>query len=93
MRCPTCGARHQEHVDQCRRCKCDLTLLRRLLEEQERLLCVFHESLKENQPEEALRAARELHRIEPNEESARRLALAYLHAGDFPTATRWARAA
>jgi hypothetical protein len=92
VRCPTCGAR-QEWSETCRRCKCDLGLLR--LAEQAyrrtRLRCL--RALEARRTSEALRQAHRCHWIRPGADSARLLALCTLLRGDWPAAVALAAGA
>ena len=77
MRCPTCGAR-QAWADACRRCKCDLRLLRAAAStyEQHRRRCLEH--LIGGTPETALSHAQICHGLAPGGESLRLIALCHL---------------
>jgi len=90
FRCPTCGAA-QDWSETCRRCKCDLTLLKRATEacRRSRRHCLLH--LRAGRIPEALRQARRGYAMQCDESSARLLAVCYLLAGDFREATRMAR--
>ncbi len=57
MRCPTCGAQ-QAWSDECRRCRCDLSLLRQCRRacDAHRRQCLRH--LAQGRPDRALRHAR-----------------------------------
>ena len=83
--CPTCRAR-QEWSDTCRRCKCDLTLLRatHAAYEKSRRACLA--ALQSNQPRSATAHARACDRLDPGDESRRLLAVCALVAGDWSTA-------
>jgi hypothetical protein len=90
VRCPTCGVL-QDWSDACRRCKCDLTLLRRVMEAAEasrrRCLC----ALRGGRTAEALRHARRWYALCPDRSAARLLAVCHLLAGDWPAAAAMAR--
>ncbi len=88
--CPTCRA-HQEWSDTCRRCKCDLRLLRSADESYERSRQQCLADLRDNRPQSALASARECDRLRPGEESHRLLAASALVAGDWATALTLAR--
>ena len=85
LRCPTCGA-PQAGTDRCRRCKCDLRLLRAALDfyEQNRRLCL--QSIRAGDPQTALLHASSCHRLEPGSESRRLLALSHLIAENWQSA-------
>ena len=85
MRCPTCGAT-QAWSDTCRRCKCDLVLLRSVAEAcgESRRRCLA--SLRAGRLAEALRQARRGYALCPDERSSRLLAVCHLVNGN------WARA-
>jgi hypothetical protein len=91
VRCPTCRA-VQEWSDACRRCKCDLRLLRAVSEayQRSRRACLYY--LRASQPRAAERAARRCHALFPSSESQRLLALAALLRGDWPEAAALAEA-
>ncbi len=90
VRCPTCRA-DQEWSEQCRRCKCDLRLLRDVAEDYERSRrrCLFH--LHDGHAHAALRAARHCHVLYPDAESRRLLALAAFLCADWATAAAQGR--
>lgn len=90
LRCPTCGAR-QAWADTCRRCKCDLRLLRAAAGafERHRRLCL--QLLNSGAPEAALRHARSCHRLNPCTESNRLLAICHLLRGDWADAYKGAK--
>jgi len=85
MRCPTCGA-DQGWADRCRRCKCDLRLLRAAegAYERHRLCCLQH--LHAGNPERALQEARSCHRLGPGAETHRLIALCQLLRENWPEA-------
>ena len=82
MACPTCKAR-QVWSDQCRRCQCDLSLLRqwRSAGESQRRECL-HE-LRLRRPEQALGHARRYALIVGSREGARLLAVCHLLCGNW----------
>jgi len=83
--CPTCKA-VQEWSDTCRRCKCDLALLRSVAEasRESRRRCLL--LLRAGRVAEALRQARRCYTLRPDEHSARLLAVCCL------LGKRWAEA-
>ncbi|HEY2252392.1 MAG TPA: hypothetical protein VGH74_15065 [Planctomycetaceae bacterium] len=85
LRCPTCRAQ-QAWSDTCRRCKCDLRLLRAADEAYEghRVQCLI--DLRDNRPLSAIACARECDRLRPGDESRKLLAVCALIAGDWATA-------
>ncbi len=89
MRCPTCGAR-EAWSETCRRCKCDLRLLRKAdgAYEQHRRECLRLLSL--GFPEAALRHGQTCQRLFPAAESERLVALCQLLLGNWAAA--WERA-
>ena len=91
MRCPTCGAR-QMWAEACRRCKCDLRLLRGAAEAYERHRQESVRLLNAGIAELALRHARSCHLLKPGAESNRLLALCYLAKEDWRSAIERARA-
>ena len=92
VRCPTCGAL-QEWSDACRRCQCDLTLLRRVMQaaqtSRQRCLC----ALRAGRISEAVRHARRLQALCPDRSSARLLAVCQLLQGNWLAAATMARIA
>lgn len=77
MRCPTCRA-EQPWSDTCRRCKCDLRLLRKLAED---FVALRHEclrSLGQNQPAKALEQARGCLALHTDHDTQRLLAVCEL---------------
>ncbi len=92
MRCPTCRA-VQEWSDCCRRCKCDLRLLRLVSDAYHagRLRCLGE--LARGRPWAAYDAARECMGLRPDDESRRLLAVCLLLGGDWPAALAAARRA
>jgi hypothetical protein len=85
VRCPTCRAL-QEWSDTCRRCKCDLRLLRAAADSRDRHRRRALRSLRDGRPAEALRHARHLRRLLPDADSACLLAACALLCGDWATA-------
>ena len=92
MRCPTCGAR-QTWAETCRRCKCDLSLLRAAAGayEQHRRRCL--ENLLGAMFEKALAHAKSCHSLKPDAESFRLMALAQLGCRNWAGAWESARVA
>jgi hypothetical protein len=91
IRCPTCGAR-QVWSDVCRRCKCDLRLLRRAAEAYDQHRQEALRLLNAGIADLALDHARSCHRLNPGAESDRLLALCYLVQEDWGSAIERARA-
>lgn len=87
MGCPTCGAR-QQPTDTCRRCKCDLSLLRSVHEYRELLRGRALACLKQRRIGRATHIARACYRLSPDREIARLLAVCYVMQGQFAPALR-----
>ena len=85
MRCPTCGAR-QEWSDSCRRCKCDLTLVRPLLQHRQRLRRAVLQALRDGRFADALTAAEHAYALQRDEDARRLLAVAQLLTGRYAAA-------
>ena len=85
LRCPTCGAR-QEWSDTCRRCKCDLALVRALLQHRQRLRRASLQALRDGRFEEALTAAAHAYALQRDEDTRRLLAVAHLLTGRYADA-------
>jgi hypothetical protein len=85
LRCPTCRA-EQPWSDACRRCKCDLRLLRDLVEEYTatRKRCLV--SLRQNQLGAALEQARQSFALHAGADSRRLLAVCELLKGHWKAA-------
>ena len=85
MICPTCNAR-QEWSEQCRRCKCDLSTMRRVwrMGRQARRSCLL--DLRAGRIATAVEHARRYAALSCDEDSARLLAVSHLLAGDWPQA-------
>lgn len=77
--CPTCRAR-QEWTDQCRRCRSDLRLLRRVAGHCRHARAQALSALDEGRWFEALAHARRAFALNPQPESRRLLAVCYLLA-------------
>ena len=80
--CPTCGAQ-QEWSDTCRRCRCDLTLLRAVKEARRghRRRCLL--LLRAGRLTEALQQARRGYALCADQRSARLLAVCHLVCGNW----------
>ncbi len=92
VRCPTCGAR-QEWSDACRRCKCELILLRRVTDavQANRRRCLG--LLQAGRVREALRYARRSYALSPDRPAARLLAVCHLLQGNWTAAFTMAQIA
>ena len=90
VRCPVCRA-GQEWSDTCRRCKCDLRLLRAAAEDYRlsRRHCL--RALRAGDPGAALDSAQHCYQLQPCPDARRLLALAALLQQDWPTAAALAR--
>ena len=85
VRCPTCRVT-QEWSDTCRRCKCDLRLLRAAAESSRQIRRRCLEALRAGRRREASHLARHRHWLRPDGESRRLMALCALLRGDWATA-------
>jgi hypothetical protein len=85
MRCPTCRAT-QVWSETCRRCKCDLRLLREVADGYAavRLHCLSN--LRQNKPGAALEQARQCYALRADNETRRLLAVCELLNGDWASA-------
>ena len=83
LRCPACRA-SQEWSDVCRRCKCDLTLLRESADAYWRGRRDVLRHLSEGRPLSALRLARFCEALAPSDETRRLLAVSALLSRDWP---------
>ena len=85
MCCPTCNAR-QAWSNECRRCKCDLSLLRQSwrAREAQRRRCLRH--LRAGRPDRALRHARRYAIIAGATKASRLLGVCHLLCGNWPDA-------
>lgn len=92
LRCPTCRA-VQEWSDTCRRCKCDLRLLRAVFDTYQAAHARCLADLHAGAAQQALAASQECYRLWPNPVSRRLLAACALLCGDWPTAITMARQA
>ncbi len=77
MRCPTCGAK-QEWADSCRRCRCDLRLLRAAVRARDIHGRECLNALENGWTRRALDHARRRHELLPDASSHRLLALCNL---------------
>ena len=82
FRCPTCNAR-QVPSPECRRCKCDLSLLLAALQRCERLHEACLRGLAEGDVNAAEQAALRRWELSPDEDAARLLATTYLLQGRY----------
>ena len=87
MQCPTCGA-GQTYADVCRRCKCDLSLVRRLLDQRDALRNDCLVQLRDGQLALALETARRCYELSADRASMRLLAVACFMNGDYAKAVR-----
>lgn len=85
MRCPTCRA-EQPWSDTCRRCKCDLRLLRELAEDFAAARNGCLQSIRKNQPGEALEQARRCFALHADADTQRLLAVCELLNGNWTQA-------
>ena len=92
VRCPTCRAL-QEWSDTCRRCRCDLRLLRDAAETYRRARRGCLLAIRAGRPRDALRLARRCRRLRDDAATRRLLAVCTLLCGDWPSAAALARAA
>lgn len=85
MSCPNCKAR-QPWSDECRRCKCDFTILRRAADatRQTRRACL--RAIRAGRYAAALTYARRYRRLQPHDDSARLLAVCHLLCGQWHSA-------
>jgi len=84
MRCPTCNAQ-QAWSDECRRCKCDLSLLHRLWRRGRGLRTACLRRLRAGRPAEALPYAQQYRFLDP-EDASRLLAACHLLSGNWTQA-------
>jgi hypothetical protein len=87
--CPVCRAA-QAWSDSCRRCRCDLRLLRQADEARRRARQQALQHLRAGRWADAERAARAYHDIQPGADSRRLLAVCCLLGGEFQQAVKWA---
>lgn len=92
FRCPTCRAA-QELTDTCRRCKCDLSLVRETLRLYQHERACSLKALRSGNAAKALRHARQCERLLSDSESWKLVAVSALLAGDWSVALAAARRA
>jgi hypothetical protein len=92
VRCPTCRA-VQEWSDTCRRCRCDLRLLREAAESYRRERRRALLAIRAGRPRDALRFARRCLSLRDDAATRRLLAVCTLLRGDWPAAVALARGA
>ena len=92
VRCPTCRA-VQEWSDWCRRCRCDLRLLRSARRPTRTTGGNACLELEAGQPDLAMGHAIRCHELRPDADSRRLLALCALYQEDWETALQLAQAA
>ncbi len=85
LRCPTCNAQ-QEPSPECRRCKCDLSLLLAALKHAEQLYDECLRELADGEVDAAEQAALRRWELSPDEDAARLLASVYLLQGRYQAA-------
>jgi hypothetical protein len=85
MRCPVCRAA-QAWSAACRRCKCDLSLLRSAVAASGEIRIRCLGNLRAGRLAEALQDARQAHDLFPNEATTRLLAVCHLLCEDWPAA-------
>lgn len=85
LRCPTCKAWQLPSL-QCRRCKCDLSLVVAVHDQQRRLHAQVLRLLASGRHVEALEVARSRWALSPDPQAARLLAVCHLLLGQFRTA-------
>jgi len=85
MRCPTCRA-VQEPSPECRRCKCNLSLLIATLDHQRALHRAVLRELRERRYAAALELARRRWTLSPDATAARLLSVCHLVRGHFQAA-------
>ncbi|MDB5388864.1 MAG: hypothetical protein JWM11_4510 [Planctomycetaceae bacterium] len=90
LRCPTCNAA-QTWSDECRRCKSDLRLLRRVVEARRQHRELALRALRDGHYSTALAEAQQVHDLYPDPGSKRLLATCNLLAGNWQQALVLAR--
>jgi hypothetical protein len=85
MRCPVCRA-DDNHTEQCRRCKADLTLLVRLERQRAACLASAERHAGRGEAQACLADAQSAHALRGDSESLRLIALAALLKRDFAAA-------
>ncbi len=83
MICPTCKAR-QAWSDECRRCKCDLSILRQWHAAREAVRRGCLDELRLGRPEQALRSARRYALLAGSGDASRLLAVCHLLCRNWP---------
>ncbi len=85
IRCPTCRAR-QAMSDECRRCKCDLTMFVTAIRHRQQVKrqCLTH--LRDGEFDQALVAAQQHCKLSSDKEASRLLAVTLLLTGRFKAA-------
>lgn len=92
LRCPTCNA-SQTWSDECRRCKSDLRLLRRVIQDWQRHCERSLQALSEGRTFAALTEAQRAYELYPDEFSQKLLASCHLVNDSWPAAIQLARQA
>jgi len=90
LRCPTCNAA-QAWSDECRRCKSDLSLLRRVIQSRQQFCEFALHAIREQRYFAALDAAQRAHELYPDTNSRRLLASCQMLTGNWLQAVRLAR--
>jgi hypothetical protein len=85
--CPTCGAR-QAPADECRRCQCDLRMVRDVERQYDELRLRCLALMRTRRLKRATEAAHDCRAVSSEECSQRLLAACYLLQGDFPSALK-----
>lgn len=85
LRCPTCGAA-QQLSDECRRCKCDLSLVAALHRQRHAARRETLHALRDGRYHDATLSARRLWALAPDADAARYLVVCRLLQGDFAAA-------
>ncbi|MFW6169897.1 MAG: hypothetical protein ACODAD_05350 [Planctomycetota bacterium] len=83
--CPTCGAK-QAPSSECRRCKCDLTLVLSLRDCVRAAHRTYLRHLQAGEYQQALNCAFERFQLARDETARRLLVVAYLHLGQYRAA-------
>ncbi|MEZ6063782.1 MAG: hypothetical protein R3C19_25825 [Planctomycetaceae bacterium] len=85
LRCPTCGA-EQAASPECRRCRCDLTLVLAIRRQAQRLHEDALRNLRDGLFDAAVHCAERRQAVSPDRTSRRLLAVSYLASGNFAAA-------
>ena len=85
MRCPVCRAENADDTT-CRRCKADLSLLVTLEQTRQAKLCEAMQAASTGDGASTLQLAEAAHRLRPDRETWRWLAVAHLLLRDFARA-------